>query len=72
MRGTSHPLSLFAPIRLLSVSSRSLHFMFYNYVKRHQTLRTTPAFKAGLADRVWSTVDLAELVERYDYVKLAA
>jgi hypothetical protein len=33
--------------------------MHYNYVRVHQTLRTTPAVAAGLASRPWS---LAELV----------
>lgn len=37
----------------------SLHFMFYNFCRVHQTLRVTPAMAAGLTDHVW---DLAELV----------
>lgn len=35
------------------------HAMVYNFVRVHQTLRTTPAVAAGLASRPWS---LAELV----------
>jgi IS1 family transposase len=37
----------------------ALHFMYFNYVRIHQTLRVTPAVEAGLTDHAW---DLAELV----------
>jgi IS1 family transposase len=50
----------------------SLHFMYYNFVRRHQTIKTTPAFKLGVADRVWTLRDVAELVERYEMALLAA
>jgi hypothetical protein len=43
----------------------SLHFAFYNFVRRHQTIRTSPAFAAGVADHVWTLAELAELPERY-------
>ena len=43
----------------------SLHFMHYNFVRLHQTLRVTPALEAGVTDRVWSLADLAELADRY-------
>jgi hypothetical protein len=32
----------------------ALHFMHYNFSRIHQTLRTTPAIAAGIADHVWS------------------
>jgi IS1 family transposase len=37
----------------------ALHFMHYNFVRIHKTLRVTPAMQAGLANRVWSLEDLA-------------
>jgi IS1 family transposase len=37
-----------------------LHFAYYNFVKRHSTLRTTPAMAAGVADKTWSVADLVE------------
>jgi len=40
----------------------SLHFMFYNFCRVHQTLRVTPAMTAGLADHVWSIDELLALV----------
>lgn len=43
----------------------ALHFAYYNFVRRHQTIKTTPAFKAGVANHVWTLAELAELPERY-------
>lgn len=37
-----------------------LHFAFYNFVKRHNTLRCTPAMAAGIAGSAWSVGDLLE------------
>jgi hypothetical protein len=31
----------------------ALHFMHYNFVRIHQTLRVTPAMAAGVTDRLW-------------------
>lgn len=40
----------------------SLHFMFYNFARVHQTLRVTPAMEAGLSDHVWSIDELIALL----------
>ena len=37
-----------------------LHFAYYNFVKRHNTLRCTPAMAAGVAPSFWSVGDLLE------------
>ena len=42
----------------------AVHFMYYNFVKIHQSLRTTPAMAAGVTDRLWEIADLVELLER--------
>ena len=39
----------------------SLWFAYYNFCRRHQTLRVTPAMETGIADHVWT---LEELIER--------
>jgi hypothetical protein len=39
----------------------ALHFMYYNFCRKHQTLKTTPAIKHGLTDRIWTVHDLARL-----------
>jgi IS1 family transposase len=41
----------------------SLHFVHYNFVRRHQTLKTTPAVAAGLADHEWTIDDLVGLLD---------
>ena len=42
--------------------SVALHFMCYNFVKIHQSLRTTPAQAAGVTDRLWEIEDLVGLL----------
>ncbi len=37
-----------------------LHFAYYNFVKRHNTLRCTPAMAAGVAGSFWTVGDLIE------------
>ncbi len=41
----------------------SLHFMYYNFVRIHQSLRVTPAMEAGVSDHVWSIEDIARLTD---------
>lgn len=40
----------------------ALHFMYYNYCRVHQTLKTTPAVKAGVTDHVWTVEELVGLL----------
>ena len=42
----------------------ALHYFHYNFVRIHQTIKTTPAIAAGVANKVWTMVDLVELLER--------
>ena len=46
--------------------SVALHYMHYNFVRIHQTLRCTPAMEAGVTDRLWTVRDIAALLERDD------
>jgi len=47
----------------------SLHFMFYNFARVHQSLETekgqqrTPAMVAGIADHVWSVEEIVKLLD---------
>ena len=43
--------------------AEALHFMYYNFVKIHQSLRITPAQAAGITDRLWEIEDLVGLLE---------
>ncbi len=40
----------------------ALHFAYYNLVKRHNTLRCTPAMAAGIEKDFWTVGDLVEAV----------
>ena len=40
------------------VAATALHFAHYNFVRRHMTLRTSPAMAAGVASTLWDTDDL--------------
>jgi hypothetical protein len=40
----------------------ALHFMYYNFCRIHQTLRITPAMKAGITDRLWEIDDILNLI----------
>lgn len=44
------------------VASLAIHYMHYNFVRVHQTLRVTPAMAAGVTDRLWSIGDLIDLL----------
>lgn len=41
----------------------ALHFVHYNFCRKHQSIGTTPAVKAGLADHVWNLAELVGLLE---------
>ncbi len=41
----------------------ALHMMYYNFVRLHTTLRTTPAMAAGISSRLWEIGDIVKLVE---------
>src|SRR5437667_7828682 len=40
----------------------ALHFAYYNFVRRHNSLRCTPAMAAGVERNFWSVGDLVESV----------
>lgn len=40
----------------------ALHFMYYNFVRLHQSLRITPAMKAGVANDPWEIEDILKLL----------
>ena len=41
----------------------ALHYMYYNFVRIHKTLRMTPAMKAGVTDHLWSIEEIAGLLK---------
>ncbi|MGA7766825.1 MAG: IS1 family transposase [Candidatus Sulfotelmatobacter sp.] len=44
--------------------SVSLHYMFYNFCRIHQTLKVTPAMEAGLTDHVWGIEEICALLPK--------
>lgn len=38
----------------------ALHFAYYNFVSRHNTLRANPAMAAGIERDFWTTADLVK------------
>ncbi len=45
------------------VHAVSLHFMYYNFCRIHQTLRVTPAMEAGVTDHVWEIEEILALLK---------
>jgi hypothetical protein len=43
-------------------ASVAIYFTWYNFGRVHQTLKTTPANKAGLTSRVWSVEEMVNLL----------
>lgn len=41
----------------------ALHFMYYNFVRIHQTLRISPAMAAGVTDHLWEISEIISLLE---------
>ena len=40
----------------------ALYFMYYNFARIHQTLRTSPAQAAGVTEKLWDIKDIVELL----------
>lgn len=43
----------------------ALYFVWYNFVRIHKTLRTTPAMAAGVSTTLWTMEDVLGLIDRY-------
>jgi hypothetical protein len=41
----------------------ALYALWYNFVRFHKTLQTSPAMAAGIETRLWSMEDVARLIE---------
>ena len=44
----------------------ALHFLYYNFVRIHKTLKTTPAMAAGVTDRLWEVSDMVRILEAWE------
>lgn len=50
------------------IHALSLHYMYYNFCRIHQTLRSTPAMRAGVTKHLWEIEDIVNLLDT-DYAK---
>jgi len=46
--------------------SMALHFLYYNFVRVHKTLKVTPAMAAGVTDRLWEVADMVAVLEAWE------
>jgi IS1 family transposase len=46
--------------------STVLHYMHYNFVRVHRTLRVTPAMAAGVTHRLWSVEDILAVADQHE------
>src|SRR4030088_1767007 len=44
----------------------ALHMMYYNFVRIHKTLRTTPAMAAKMTKRLWEIGDIVDVLEAWE------
>lgn len=49
----------------------SIHIFVYNLVRRHETTKTTPAMKLGVADKRWTLEDVVAMADEYHAAKEA-
>lgn len=50
----------------------ALHFMIYNFVRIHQTLRCSPAMAAGVTGKLWELADVADVLEEWEAAQAAS
>jgi IS1 family transposase len=49
----------------------ALHYMWYNFLRIHQSLRVTPAIQAGISNHVWSFQEIVALADVQETGKAA-
>jgi len=54
------------PDRPAHAHAMALHFTYYNFVRIHKTLRTTPAMAAGVTERLWEIGEMVEVLEAWE------
>ena len=48
------------------IDAMALHFLYYNFVRIHQTLKVSPAMAAGIPNRLWEMKDVVEMLEVFE------
>ena len=52
--------------------SVAIHFMHYNFVRIHQTLKVTPAMAGGVTTKLWELADMVRVLEEWEQSQAAA
>jgi hypothetical protein len=52
--------------------SVAIHFIHYNFVRIHQSLRVTPAMAAGVTQKLWSITDMVRVIEDRENLRSGA
>ena len=63
MRRFTHLTNAFSKKIENHAAAVSLHIMYYNFGRVHQTLKTTPAVASGVANHVWSVEEIVSLMD---------
>ena len=48
----------------------ALHFLYYNFVRIHKTLKVTPAMAANVTDHLWEVADMITVLEAWESSRL--
>jgi IS1 family transposase len=46
-------------------AATSVHLFIYNFVRKHEALKTTPAVALGITNHRWTLEEVAEMTDRY-------
>lgn len=49
----------------------AINFMYYNFVRIHQTLRVTPAMAAKVTGKLWEITDIVRVVDEWEAAQKA-
>ncbi len=66
MRRFTRPTNAFSKKIENHAHSLALYFLYYNFVRIHKTLKTTPAMAAGVTNRLWEIEDIVALLDARD------
>jgi IS1 family transposase len=66
MRGFTRLTNGFSKKAINHAYSVAIHFMHYNFVRIHQSLRVTPAMAAGVTTTLWSLTDMVRVIEDWE------
>jgi IS1 family transposase len=66
MRRFTRPSNGFSKKAENHAHSVAIHFMHYNFVRIHQSLRVPPAMAAGVTSKLWDLIDMVRVIEDWE------